>query len=138
MIVPNRSRRGSALVAALVALVLVGLLGGVLVRRGLEATRRAGLVAREAQAEALARSGLDRARARLTADADYAGETWDVDAAALGGRGAGRVQIEVRGAGESSRRATVRAEFPAGAATPVRARREVTFEVGRQARETPR
>jgi type II secretory pathway pseudopilin PulG len=129
-------RRGSALVVALVAVVLVGVLGGVLVRRGLEASRRAALAAREAQAEALLRSGLDRARARLAADPGYAGETWSPDGAALGGRGAGRVTITVGRADDSHRRATVLAEYPVGAAAPSRSRRELTFEVGRQARET--
>jgi type II secretory pathway component PulK len=134
---PN-NRRGAALVAALVAVMIVSTLGGVLVRRALEANRRASLAAREAQADALWRSGLDRARARLSSDPAYRGETWAIPAKSLGGRGAGRVTIRVEPAGTGEARATIQAEFPVDLAVtaPVRRRREVTIktEVGPQAR----
>ncbi len=126
-------RRGTALVVALVALMLVGILGGVLVRRGLEANRRAALSARQAQVAALWQSGLDRARARLAADPAYAGETWAIPAASLGGRESAKVTIRVRPAPNGPARATIQAEFPLESAAPSRTRREVTIEAGQKA-----
>lgn len=129
-----RSRRGTALVAALIALTIVGILGGVLVRRGLDSNRRAALSAREAQTEALWQSGLDRARARLAADPQYNGETWAIPAAALGGRSSGKITIRVAAVADGPAHATIQAEFPVESDTPSRTHREVTIEVGQQAK----
>jgi hypothetical protein len=50
---------------------------------------------RRLQAEWLAESGLARARARLTADPDYKGETWKIPASQLDGAHEGLVVVEV-------------------------------------------
>lgn len=129
----HHSRRGAALVVALIALMIASMLGGVLVRRALDTNRRAALLAREAQVEALWQSGLDRTRARLAADPSYKGETWTIPATSLGGRSSGRVTIRVEPAASGPFHATIQAEFPMESDAPSRTRREVTIESGQQA-----
>jgi hypothetical protein len=81
------------------------------------------------QANWLVESALDRAAARLAADADYAGETWRVAPQLLGGREAAVVKIEVERLPESParRRICVRADYPED--TPHRVRQSKQFEI---------
>ncbi|MEE8451062.1 MAG: hypothetical protein V3R99_04075 [Thermoguttaceae bacterium] len=66
------------------------------------------------QATWLAESGLQRAAARLAADADYAGETWNLTAEQLGLDDAAVVEIEVDVLPDTPNRRTVRvrADYP--------------------------
>ena len=69
---------------------------------------------------------VDRAVARLGASADYAGESWEVPAAELGGRGSATVAIRVEPVADrpTRRRVRVQADYPAGSERRVRQSRE--------------
>ena len=73
------------------------------------------------QANWLAEAGLERAAARLDAEAGYRGETWEIAADDLDGQHAGKVLIRIGPAedAEEMRIVIVEASYPAGA-TPSR------------------
>ncbi len=82
----------------IVAIVCVGLAGVVLVlllRLAVAERRALRTEARQVQAAWLAESALERAAARLAADPDYPGETWEIAAEPFGGKEAAVVRIEV-------------------------------------------
>jgi Tfp pilus assembly protein PilX len=112
----RRPRRGLALIPALVCLVLVGMLCALALRSAHTQRMATATEQRRLQAEWLAESGAARASARLAADADYKGETWDVAATALGGEthGAGvvRIKVEPVEGGRGRRRIHVEADYP--------------------------
>jgi Tfp pilus assembly protein PilX len=131
----RKPRRGLMVVAVLVCLVVMMLLGGALLKVAFlerESNREAEL---RLQAEWLVESGLERARARLAADASYPGETWTPSAADLGladsaaaktgagngDRAGGVVAISVdRSGGGPRRRVRVQADYPRGGPRPAR------------------
>lgn len=90
---PCSSRRGGALVIALVLLTVASLLGVVVVRSVIAHARQLQRTPWRLQAEALAEAGLNRAAVQLRASPDYAGETWQIPAADLGEHFAARVDI---------------------------------------------
>ncbi len=108
---PRRSnRRGLAIVPAFVCMVLVTIFCGVLLK--LAASHRV-LVRSEqskAQADWLVQSGLERASARLSADAAYRGETWEIAAKEMAGGKAAVVRIAVEPLEKSPKRRRVRVE----------------------------
>ncbi len=77
-------RRGLTTVAVLICLLVLGLIAGVLVKLGVAYRDQVRTEERRLQAEWLAEAGVDRALARLAGDADYAGESWEIPADALG------------------------------------------------------
>ena len=79
-----KPRRGMTVVAVLVCLLVMMLLGAALLKLALAEREQQPRSERRLQAEWLVESGLERARARLAADASYAGETWPLSAADLG------------------------------------------------------
>jgi type II secretory pathway component PulK len=80
----QKTRRGIMVLAVLFSLTVLAMLTVVWLR--LIAAERQYLKQQlgAQQAELLALSALDRAEARLAADADYAGETWTPEASSLG------------------------------------------------------
>ncbi|MBN2475806.1 MAG: hypothetical protein JXB62_14435 [Pirellulales bacterium] len=66
------------------------------------------------QAGWLAESGLERAAARLAADAAYAGETWTLSAEQLGGRSGATVEITLESVADrpDQRLVRVQANYP--------------------------
>jgi len=116
------SRRGTALVLALMVLVVLGILSGVFVRTGLARRHQLQMEERRAQAVWLAESGLDRATAKLAEDSAYRGETWEIADEELNHHGAAEVQIGVEPIGDDARswKITVRAEYPKGALRQIR------------------
>jgi type II secretory pathway component PulK len=74
--ISRHHRRGYALVVVLflLAVVFVGL--GLLTQRLIVHQRNGQNFARKLQAQSLAEAGLDRAVAKLSADREFAGETW--------------------------------------------------------------
>jgi hypothetical protein len=125
------SGRGIALIPALLCLVLVTLLGGSLFRQA--HTHRTLLRSEEARAQAdwLAESGMARAVARLRADPDYQGETWDVPAEQLPRHEPGRVRIAVeRLANGSDRLVRIEADFPSAGERRSRRTRTRTIPTG--------
>jgi len=107
-------RRGAALVVALVCLavasaVFMSLLKVAVAQRGALESH-----AWQVQAAWLAESALERAAARLAADADYPGENWKLPAEAFGGHHGAAVTIEVLGVSKrpDCRLVRVRADYP--------------------------
>ena len=135
-----RSRRGAVVVVMLVALVLIALIGGTLLRTGLARRRELRMEERALQARWLAESGLERAVARLAESPDYRGETWTIPAAELGGSGSGTVAIAVEPDARRPGRRLVRvlADYPDGAEPRARRRAQATVELGPGAPEAGR
>lgn len=74
------TRRGAALVIALIALLLVGVLGAQLARSAILQHEQVRHEEWQIQAEWLAESALDRAAATLKSNPDYQGEVWQATA----------------------------------------------------------
>jgi hypothetical protein len=82
------------------------------------------------QAQCLAQSGLERAAAKLAADADYPGETWKIPAEELGGDYAAILKIEVKPMPDKTgRHVKVQAEFPDDPLDRVLYDKELTLEL---------
>ena len=111
--IAQSARRGLALVVAIVALFLVGVLTTESVRIALARHGQQQRAEHLLQAEWLAESGLNRAAAALRAQADYTGEIWAPAADLLGSRWPARVEIRVApGPDAGSRRVRVVADYP--------------------------
>lgn len=110
----RRRRRGGMAVLVLVCLVIIASISAQLLRLSLSGRSLGKAEERTIQAEWLAESGLERARAQLAADPKYAGESWEVKAEELGGQHAGLVTIAVQAPeGDSKRRRIeVKADYP--------------------------
>jgi hypothetical protein len=76
--------RGMTVVVLLVCLIIVTLISGEVLKVGLARRDFVRASERRLQAEWLVESGLERVRARLALDRDYAGETWQLSASDLG------------------------------------------------------
>ena len=124
-------RRGLVSVAVLVALFVIGLICAGLVKVALARRAEVALEERRIQAGWLAESGVDRAVARLGSPGDYAGETWEVAAEELGGRGAATVAIRVEKLPDrpDRRRVHVQADYPIGSNLRSRQSREIIVVV---------
>jgi hypothetical protein len=126
-----KRRRGLASVVVLIALFIIGLVCAALLK---VAFARRGEVAREErriEAAWLADSGLARALARLDHSGDYAGETWEIPAEDLGGRGSASVLIRVEKVADrpDRRKVRVQADYPSGSSLRARQSREIIAAV---------
>jgi type II secretory pathway component PulK len=121
---PVSSRRGAALVMAMVALLVVSLVAAALVQSLLAAHRQSHRYADQLQAQWLAEAGLARAVAKLNADAAYPGEVWQASLAPgeVNEAEAGQVTIAVEPA---TKKITVEAVYPTDEHRRVLARREL-------------
>lgn len=109
------ARRGAILLVALVTLLVVTLLAGVVVRSYLHGHRQLRQQQDALQAQWLAESALARAAAQLRANADYVGETWQVELAAADNQpAAGSAEIKLEPVPDQPRmlRINVSASFP--------------------------
>lgn len=117
----ERKRRGAALVVALVCLVIVTALIGTMLVGAMRSGRQLRVERNLRQCELLLQAGLDRAAEQFaTTPATYAGETWDVPAAEIGGDADGQVTIQVSRASEEQPQVRVLAEYPLGSEHSVR------------------
>jgi Tfp pilus assembly protein PilX len=131
-------------VAVLVCLVVIMLLGAALLKVALLERESSRETERRLQAQWLAESGLERARARLASDASYPGETWTLSAADLGlvesaparadeGKREGAVGVVTisvdRSGGGISRVVRVQAEYPRGGPHPLRHSEELRIDL---------
>ena len=125
----SRPRRGMLAVAVLVCLVVLMVIAGALLRVGLAHRDQVRAQERRLQAEWLAEAGLRRALARLDADADYAGETWNIDARALGAADAATVVIAIERLPRDPKARTirVRANYPTDPTRRTRCSRQITI-----------
>lgn len=119
------------LLTVMICLVIALSVGAAVVRTGLARRGQARAEERRLQADWLAESGLERASARLADAPDYAGETWQVPAADLGGRDDGSVTIAVEAVEGHPRRRLVRAraDYPRDPSRRARARRQATIDL---------
>jgi hypothetical protein len=85
----------------MICLVLTSGLLGTLLRMAVLSRKAAQMEIGSLQAQWLAESALDRAAMKLSGDANYQGETWDIKAEELGGQSAGQVIIAVKPGGAS-------------------------------------
>ena len=131
---PAGFHAGAVLIAVLVALTVATIIFGTLLKTA--AAERA-VVRRQQlamQAEYLAQAALDRAVSRLSVDADYAGETWNLTAAQVGGKNPAAVNIEVESIANEAHRRRVRAtaDYPPDPVRRARHSRERVIELSRQ------
>jgi hypothetical protein len=122
-------RRGLALIAALVCLLVVMSLIGSMLQSALRSRRQLHSQRDLRQTECLLEAGVDWAAFRLRDDADFAGETWDVPAAEIIGRGDGQVVIEVKEAENGGRQVRVLAEYPRGGELSIRRSRTFIVQI---------
>jgi hypothetical protein len=118
-------RRAGYLAIALLVCLAVAVSQYVnLIQLCIRQVKTAGEGERADQAQWLLETGVSRALAQLDQAPDYRGETWDVDAGLLNGKGAGRVRITVARPPQSSAGLvlTVEADFPADSPCRVRCR----------------
>jgi type II secretory pathway component PulK len=117
----ERKRRGAALVVALVCLVIVTALVGTMLVGAMRSGRQLRVERNLRQCELLLQAGLDRAAAQLTdSPATYAGETWDVPSAEIGGDAGGQVTIQVTRPSDELPQVRVLAEYPLGSEHSIR------------------
>ncbi len=123
-------RRGAILVVVLVCLmvsaaILVCVVRQVGMSRQTQRTSQGSV-----QAAWLAEAGVERAAARLAANAAYAGETWPIPAAELGGNDDAEVRIKAeRMAGRSGQwKIRVEADYPTAPAFRCRRVKEILID----------
>lgn len=106
-------RRGAILVAVVVCMAVAGAIAMSLVRTAASRRRAAETQLRRVQSQWLAESGLERAAARLAADARYAGEVWTTSPGELdGGTGVVRIKVEAAAGRPDCRTVRVQADYP--------------------------
>ncbi|MGD0516286.1 MAG: hypothetical protein ABSA26_02015 [Thermoguttaceae bacterium] len=127
----GRKRRGMMLILILACLAIATMLLITGVKLAVASHSVARTFGWSVQAQWLAESGMERAAAKLAADADYSGETWIIPAKDLGGDDAGMVKIEVKPIPEriSGRLVKVEAAFPDDPLDRVRYSKELILEV---------
>lgn len=127
----RRQRRGAVLIMALVCLVLAVTIGGALLRWVVLEHKLLATRADESQTRWLAEAAVERAAARLSSDAEYSGEIWEIAADELRTGQAGRIELRIDAIeGQSRQRSiTVVAEYPLDAGTPARVRKQITYQL---------
>lgn len=123
----RRRQRGTALIVALVCLVIVTALVGNMLVAAMRASRQMRVERDRRQCELLLEAGLDRVAAAVAADESYAGNVWDVSAEEIGGSGAGQVTIQVSRQGDAPPQIHVLAEYPLGSPFSIRRSRTVSL-----------
>jgi hypothetical protein len=119
-------RRGGLAVVVLVCLLIAGMVLGSLLKLAMLQDRQSERDAWRVQAGRLADSGLSRAASRLTADPNYAGETWQIHPDQLDGQGATIViHVENDGAGARRRLVSAEATFPSAGPEQARQTRQI-------------
>jgi Tfp pilus assembly protein PilV len=111
----GKLRSGVVLVTIIVLIVVSLALFGLWTKSIVREHDRQSLQQFRVQAERLAEAGIERARARRSADGTYSEETWSVPAAALDNLHAGQVRIHVTANKDGmATRYEATAEFPVG------------------------
>lgn len=119
-------RRGAIIILAMIALLLVTMIGGSLMKLALTQRRQVHYEILRLQADWLVESGLERAAARLSADRDYTGETWSLGGDELGTGRSASVVIRVQNVEKDAaqRRVAIAVEYPTDMTLQARPRRE--------------
>ena len=111
-----RRGRGAVLIVVLVCLALATALFVLVAKQAVAERRAIDRSCHALQSRWLAEAGVERAAARLAADPDYAGETWDLSAKQLAGNDDAIVRIQVEKIADRPERRSVRveADYPSG------------------------
>jgi hypothetical protein len=111
-----KRNRGTVLIVILVCFALAATLFVLIARQSISAHQVAETHVWTAQSQWIAEAALERAAARLTANANYAGETWTIPAVELSGRYGAVAKIHVEGVADRPERRLVRveADYPDG------------------------
>ena len=127
-------RRGAFLVIVMICLLLSSLLVGALLKLALLQARQLSQEQLRLQADWLAESGLERAALKLAGDADYPGETWNLEPRDLGGAEAALVTIRVEKEETQTRvrAVTIEAVYPADGPLQVRRKLAATVAVSEE------
>ena len=120
------SRRGVALLFAVACLSLLVIVFGSMFRLGFAERGQARREERRVRALWLAESGLEKTWAKLSANQEYRGETWELSAETLGGPDSASVLVTVEPIGDQYR-VTSRADVPRVGSSRVRQTRTATF-----------
>ncbi len=122
-------RRGAAIVVVLAGLAAATVMFVAATKLMLVQQKTIELRSRQVQAGWLAESGVQRAAARLAADANYRGETWQISPADLNGRDGGTVAIRVTPLPDKPDRRAVHidADYPADPQDRARETRDITI-----------
>lgn len=110
-----QNRRGLVLTAALVCLVVSMAIIGTMLKAALTARRQLHTERDVRQTELLLQAGFDRAASRLATDSAFAGDTWELSADEIIGRGTARVTTKIEPAdagGNPTWKIHVVAEYP--------------------------
>jgi hypothetical protein len=128
---PKSGRRASVLLVILICFVVAAAMFVMLARQAIAERRAAEAQLWTAQAQWIAEAAIERAAARLTADAKYPGETWTIAAAEMGGKQGAQVRIHVEPiAGRpDSRLLRVEADYPDDPVHRARCSKQVTIEL---------
>lgn len=126
-------RRGSALVFAMIALLVTSMIGASLLRSSFLSMQQVKREQWHVQANWLAEAGCWRAIHRLGNEPSYTGETWQISAEQMKGPFSGTVTISIASPDASSERAiTAIADYPAQATSQFRVRKQLI--IGRPAK----
>lgn len=130
----DRKRCGAVLVAALVCLTLSTVLLGSLLNAAIRHRKQMRWEEYRLQAEWLAESAVERTADRLADDAEYAGESWKIDATQLDGQHSALVTISIRESANHPgiRTVTVVATYPANAARNTKRTKQVEIQLESQ------
>ena len=122
------TRHGAIIVFAILALLVVSMLGTALLRTVSQSIRQLQHETLHAQTVWLADSGVARAVARWNASADYTGETWTVPAEQLSAGRTAEVRITVSPETDHPDRTIIAAtaEYPQGSPTAIRITKRIT------------
>jgi Tfp pilus assembly protein PilX len=107
-------RKGAAIILVLLGLALTTAIFLSVLKMIAVQRQSVELQARQIEAGWLAESAVQRAAARLSAEAGYRGETWNISAKEIGGRDGATIAIRVENVpGKSDRRTVhVEADYP--------------------------
>jgi Tfp pilus assembly protein PilX len=102
--------RGAVLIVVLLCFAVAATVFVLVARQALMASRVATTELWTAQAQWVAEAAVEKAAARLAADANYAGETWTIPAAGLSGANGAVAKIRVESVADRPNRRLVRVE----------------------------
>ena len=124
----RRSRTASILVCVLVCLAVATALVTATLQSALRARRDVRAQRQLRQTELLLEGGVQRAAQRLSANADYTGETWDLAAESVPGYDSAQIKITVSSVdGDWPRQVQVVARLPMGGSDVIQ--RSYTFPI---------
>jgi Tfp pilus assembly protein PilX len=127
----KQRRRGSVLIVILVCFIIAAAMFVMLGRQAVAQRNAAEGHLWTAQAQWIAEAAVERAAARLRADAKYPGETWTITAAEIGGKqdAKARIHVEPLAGRPDSRLVRVEADYPDQPVHRARCTKRITIDL---------